>query len=158
MKSVIVYYSYSGNTRKAAEALKEHLEKTLEVDIIELKAIDESDSFFKQALGALVRTKAKMQEINTDLSKYDFICIGTPVWAFGPAPAMNTFLSRCKGLEGKDSIVFTTYGSGAGNSHCIIYIKNILHKKGINSCKSFTIAGARINDKAYVQTTINKHN
>ena len=158
MKSVIVYYSYSGNTRKAAEALAEHLRKKSEVDVVELKATDESKDFFQQALRALVRTKAKTETVDADLTKYSLICIGTPVWAFGPAPAMNTFLSRCKGLAGKDAIVFTTYGSGAGNSRCIRYIKNILYKKGIKNCKSFTIAGAGIDDTAYVQNTINKHN
>jgi flavodoxin len=158
MRSVIVYYSFSGNTRKAAEALAEHLRKESEVDVVELKATDESKDFFQQALRALVRTKAKTEAVDADLTKYNLICIGTPVWAFGPAPAMNTYLSQCKGLEGKDAMVFTTYGSGAGNNHCISYIKNILYKKGVQNCSSFTIEGTKVNDKNYVESVINSHN
>jgi flavodoxin len=158
MKSVIVYYSFSGNTKKVAEILAEHLRKKSEVDTIELKAPDESKSFFRQALRALVKTKAKTEAVNVGMSKYGLICIGSPVWAFGPAPAMNTFLSQCEGLEGKDAIVFTTYGSGAGNSHCIIYIKNILGKKGVKNCSSFTVEGARASDKNHVECVINSHN
>ncbi|TRZ50736.1 MAG: hypothetical protein D4S01_06060, partial [Dehalococcoidia bacterium] len=158
MKSIIVYYSFSGNTRKVSELLSEHLRKKSEVDILELKAADESTSFFKQALRALVRTKADVGTINFDLSKYDLICIGTPVWAFGPAPAMNTYLDKCKGFQGKDTIVFTTYGSGTGNNHCINYIKSILNKKGAKGCKSFSLPGARAKDRDYVEFVINKHN
>jgi hypothetical protein len=61
-------------------------------------------------------------------------------------------------LEGKDAIVFTTYGSGAGNSHCIKYIKNILGKKSVKNCGSFTIEGARASDKNHVESVINSHN
>ena len=158
MKSAIVYYSFSGNTRRAAEALAEYLRKTSEVDIMELKALDESSSFFKQALRALVRTKAKVEPVSFDLSKYDLVCIGTPVWAFGPAPAMNTYLSQCRGLKGKDAIAFTTYGSGTGNGQCINYIKNILNKKGVKNCRSFTAKGARTRDKGYLESIVNSPN
>jgi flavodoxin len=158
MKSVIVYYSYSGNTRKVAEVLAEHLRKKTEIDMVELKAPDESKSFFQQALRALIRTKAKTESVNIDMSKYSLICIGTPVWAFGPAPAMNTFLSQCAGLAGKEGIVFTTYGSGAGNSHCIKYIKNILVKKGVKNCSNFTIEGKKTGNTSYVKSIIDSHN
>jgi flavodoxin len=158
MKSVIVYYSYSGNTRKVAEVLAEHLRKKTGIDMVELKAPDESKSFFQQAFRALIRRKVKTESVNIDMSKYGLICIGTPVWAFGPAPAMNTFLSQCKGLEKKDAIVFTTYGSGTGNTHCIRYIKNILHKKGVQNCRSFTIEGKKTGNTSYVKSIIDSHN
>jgi flavodoxin len=158
MKSLIVYYSFSGNTKKVAEVLAEHLRKKSEVDIIELKAPGESKSFFRQALRALVRTKAVTKTVDIDTNKYGLICIGSPVWAFGPAPAMNTFLAQCERLEEKDAIVFTTYGSGAGNNHCIKYIKKILGKKGVKNCSSFTVEGARASDKNHVESVINSHN
>jgi len=48
VKSAIVYYSFSGNTRRAAEALAEYLRKTSEADMMELKALDESSSFLSR--------------------------------------------------------------------------------------------------------------
>ena len=158
MKSIVVYYSFSGNTRRAAEALADALRKTYEVDILELKALDESKSFFGQALRALVRIKAKVERVNIDLSEYDLICMGTPVWAFGPAPAMNAYLEKCKGLNGKQAIVFTTYGSGAGNNNCLNYMRSVLNKKGTKKCESFTMQGAKTHDKNYSVSIVNRYN
>ncbi len=158
MKSIIVYYSFSGNTRRAAEALADVLRKISEVDMLELKALDESKSFFGQALRALLRTKAKVETVNIDLSEYDFICMGTPVWAFGPAPAMNAYLEKCKGLNGKQAVVFTTYGSGTGNNNCLNYMRGILHKKGIKKCESFSIEGSKTCDKNYIGSLIDRYN
>jgi mannose-6-phosphate isomerase len=154
MKSVVVYYSFTGNTRRVAKVLAESLNSKSEVDIIELKAKDEPASFFRQALRALMQTKAKVEAVDTDLAKYDLVCIGTPVWAFGPAPAINTFLSQCQGLKGKDAIVFTTYGSGAGNLHCIDYMKNLLNKKGVKTCKGLTLKGTKTKDKDYILSVL----
>ena len=108
MKSAIVYYSYSGNTRKVALFLRDYLEKDRTVKLIELNALDEPSSFFGQAQRAFFRQEAKIEHTDFDLSMFDLICFGTPVWAFGPAPAMNTFLKNCFGLENKSAITFTT--------------------------------------------------
>ena len=42
MRSVIVYYSYSGNTRTVAGCLCEYLKQRGQADILELKALDEA--------------------------------------------------------------------------------------------------------------------
>jgi len=150
MKSAIVYYSYSGNTRKVASILAEYLKGKYEIDFIELKARDESRTFFGQCNRAFWHKRATIEETNIDLSEYSLVCFGTPVWAFGPAPAMNTYLDMCFGLQGKDAIVFTTYGSGAGKERCMYHIEKILIKKGASSVRRFSIQQLRINDKAHV--------
>ena len=156
MNSIIIYYSYSGNTRKVAEVLAEYLKQKGQAEIIELKAQDESASFFGQAARALWRKRAEIVPENFDLSKYDLICLGTPVWAFGPAPAMNTYLDKCSRVEGKDVILFTTYGSGTGNNRCHNYMQSILSKKGAKSFKRFSIQQFKVEDKEFVLTKINE--
>jgi NAD(P)H-dependent FMN reductase len=88
--------------------------------------------------------------VNFDLSGYDLICFGTPVWAFGPTPAMNTYLADCSGLEGKEIILFATYGSGAGKERCLNYMQNILAQKGAKGFKRFSIQQFKVNDKEFV--------
>lgn len=124
MKSAIIYYSYSGNTRKVAEILAESLSKSGQVQQIELLAPGESTSFLTQCRRAFYHLKAKINPVEIDLSGYDLVCLGSPVWAFAPAPAMNTYLDLCTGLEGKKVILFTTYGSGIGNQRCLRYIQD----------------------------------
>lgn len=154
MKSIIIYYSYSGNTKKVAEVLAESLKQKGEVEIIELKAQDESNSFFGQCLRAFRHKKATLEPADFDLSQYDLICFGSPVWAFGPAPAMNTCLDKCAGLSGKGIILFTTYGSGTGNNRCLNYMQNILSAKGAKSFKRFSIQQFKVEDKEYVLAKI----
>ena len=80
--------------------------------------------------------------------------MGTPVWAFGPAPAMNTYLDRCSGLEGKTVVLFTTYGSGTGNGRCLDYMQNILTGKGVKAFKRFSIQQGKVSDRQHVLSII----
>lgn len=154
MKLIIVYYSYSGNTKRVAGILAEHLRQKAEVKLIELNGIDESHNFFKQCFRAFKHKKAKIAPVDLALSNYDLICLGSPVWAFGPAPAMNTYLDRCFGLEAKPVILFTTYGSGTGNERCLQYMQDILSKKGAKNFRRFSIQQSKVNDKGFVLSKI----
>ena len=149
MKSAIIYYSYSGNTKKVARILQEQLSQQGAVDEIELQA-DESKSFFSQAGRAFLHKRTGLRGVNFDLSGYDLICLGTPVWAFGPAPAMNTYLDRCSGVENKEAILFATYGSGAGKEKCLNYMQDILSKKGAKNFKRFSIQQFKVDDKEFI--------
>jgi flavodoxin len=156
MKSAIIYYSYNGNTRKVAVVLAERLKAKGDVEVIEVKAFDESNNFFTQAARALWRKKARIAATGFDLGKYDLLCFGTPVWAFAPAPAMNTYLGDCFGTEGKDIILFTTYGSGAGKERCIDYMQEILVQKGAKGFKRFFVQQEKAKDKDFVLSEIDK--
>jgi flavodoxin len=154
MKSIIVYYSYSGNTKKVADALAEVLKQKGQTDILELKALDESDSFFGQCRRAFWRKRARIEPVNFNLSGYDLICFGAPVWALAPAPAMNTYLDQVQNIQDKEIILFTTFGSGTGNNHCLNYMQRILAKKGATSCRRFSIQQFKVNDYTFVNTQI----
>lgn len=156
MKSAIIYYSYTGNTKRVAYILAEALKQKGEADILELKALDESISFFGQCRRAFRHTQAKIEPINFDLSGYDLICFGSPVWALGPAPAMNTYLAQPSGLAGKRVILFTTYGSGAGKERCTNYMQDILIQKGAKEFSRFSIQQFKVKDKEFVLLEINK--
>ncbi len=138
-QAVIVYYSYSGNTHKVAEVLSQHLESEYSVKMLRIQALDESDEFWRQGKRAFIRKRGKITGADFDLTKYDLVCIGTPVWSFAPAPAMNTYLDKCFGIEDKPIMVFTTHGSGLGVGRCHKYMKGILLKKGASQSREFSI-------------------
>lgn len=154
MKSAIIYYSFSGNTRKVAEALAEYLRQWSEAELIELKALDESPNFFGQAARAFRHTKASIDPVNLNLTGFDLVCFGTPVWAFGPAPAMNAYLDTCLGTERKEIILFTTYGSGSGNERCLDHMQKVLTQKGGGSFKRFSVQQFKVNDKDFILSKI----
>lgn len=153
-KAAVFFYSYSGNTKKAAAALQKQLSEKYQVDLIQIEALDEPDSFLRQCLRSLKKKQAQIKEdISFDVKDYDKIAWGTPVWAFGMAPAMRTFIDRCTGFDSKDVIVFATYGSGVGKEHCLEEMARISLAKGAKSVKQFLI---QQNDTADEQKVISR--
>ena len=154
MKSIIIYYSYTGNTKKIASVLSEYLKEKSEVQSIELKDLNENGKFFHQAAKAFRHKRAEIGPVNFDLTDYNLICLGTPVWAFAPVPAINTYSDKCFGIEDKDIILFTTYGSGTGNERCLNYMQALLSKKGVKEFKRFSIQQIKVGNKEYVFSKI----
>lgn len=154
MRAIIIYYSYSGNTKKVADILADYLGRSYEVKMVRLVALDEAGSFFKQAARALFRKKAHISPAELNLSGYDLVCFGTPVWAFAPAPAMNTYLEDCLGLKDKLLVLFATYGSGAGLNHCLSYMQEILSAKGANDFRKFSIQQFKADDRELIEKVI----
>jgi len=156
MKSAVIYYSFSGNTRKAAELLREFLSGRGSVEMIELAALDESKSFLGQCRRAFAHVKGKISPAKLDLSGYDMVFFGTPVWAFGPAPAMNAYLEGVSGLQDKNAVLFATYGSGAGKGRCLDYMQEVLAKKGAKGFSRVYIQQLKVNDKEFVLSEFKK--
>ncbi len=130
-KAIIVYYSKSGNTAKLGDLLTQEMKQHYETHIQSLQATDESESFFGQAVRALLKRRARLKpQTRVELAEYDLICLGTPVWAFGPAPALRTFMQVCTGVANKPILNFVTYGSGAGKNNCISQMNELMTKKG----------------------------
>jgi flavodoxin len=132
MKSIIIYYSFTGNTKKAALILSDVLSKQGTVDIFGIKAPRQSTNFFEQGRSAFMRQRTEIEGVPFDLSGYDLIAIGTPVWGFSPAPAVNTYLDKCIGLEDKKIVLFCTVG-GIGQGKCLKNMQALLSPKSGNA-------------------------
>ena len=157
MKALIIYYSFSGNTEKLADGLCAFLKTRGEVVMQRLVPANETKNFFKQCLEARAGSKPELGgEIKFDASGFDTICIGTPVWAFAPAPAINTYLDKIKGIEGKRAIIFTTFGSGTGIQGCINNIKRRLGEKNVGTIKELNVQMKKVRDPDFVKKAISE--
>lgn len=88
MRILIVYYSQTGNTQKAARKIRDGLRSTgAEVTVRFLK-------------------DAKFEE----LREYDVIGFGSPIW-YEMTPNMRKFVEEMPQLEGKLSFCFNTHGT-----------------------------------------------
>ncbi|MCD6094263.1 MAG: NAD(P)H-dependent oxidoreductase [Candidatus Omnitrophica bacterium] len=154
MRSIIIYYSHSGNTAKVAEILAEHIKQNGSAELIKLEPINEPKAFFTQAVQAFKRTKTKIKPIKIDLSEYALICLGTPVWAFAPAPAMNKYLNECRGIQDKDVILFVTYGSGLGVRRCLNIMEKEVRNKGAKKIFRFSIQESKVDKQSLVSEVI----
>jgi multimeric flavodoxin WrbA len=156
MKTLVTYYSYSGITEKVVDIFKEVLEKRSELKIQRLKPKKEITSFFGQCIAARAKKRCEIEEALFDASSYDTIIIGLPVWAFAPTPAINTYLDKVTGLNNKKLIVLLTSGSGVGVKMCFKYINNLLSSKGAANISEINIPNARMNDKNFIISSLEK--
>jgi len=154
MNCAIIFYSFSGNTKKVAGLLEECLKGKGEVTTIELKDLHEDGKFLNQCKKAFRKERTVIQDVNYDLSAYDLICIGTPVWAFAPVPAINTYFDKASGITGKEIIIFTTHGSGTGVGRCQNHIQEVLTKQGAKQITKFSIQQGKVKDREFVLAKI----
>lgn len=95
MSKLIVYFSYTNNTRTIANKIKEKLN----CDILEIKTIIPYSEDYQSVVDDEQNSEKsnylpEIQDINIDLSKYDEIILGTPVWWYRPVPAIRSFLTQ----------------------------------------------------------------
>lgn len=131
MKTAIVYYSLTGNTHRVAQAIACVLEQKGEKAIpVRIRPLKEITSFLGQCKEAFLGRKPELYRTLLDLGDFDRVILGSPVWAFKPAPAINTYLDKCSSLEGKEALCFITYGSGAGKGKALEVMERGLRAKG----------------------------
>lgn len=116
MNKLIVYFSYTGNTKMIAEKIK----GKLNCDILEIKTVIPYSSDYDTVVndeqnGEASNHLPEIQEINVDLNKYDEIILGTPVWWYRSAPAIRTFLTK-NNLKGKTIKPFATNAGWLGRT------------------------------------------
>lgn len=128
MKTCIIYHSYSGVTRGIANKIH----ATCGGDLIEVTPKDNYSTLSAYSLGCIRARKEACDPIRPeiiDVSSYDLIVIGTPVWAWKATPAINGAIAALKGCEGKPAVIFATCGSSAKDTLQIM--KSALQKKGM---------------------------
>ncbi|UCD55013.1 MAG: NAD(P)H-dependent oxidoreductase [Candidatus Omnitrophota bacterium] len=131
MKTAIIYYSFTGNTHRIAYLFADILKnKSEEAVLVRIRPLKEPVSFLQQCKEAFLARKPELYRTLLDLKDFDRIIIGSPVWAFRPAPAINTYIEQCGSLQGKTAICFVTYGSGAGKDKALGVMKKALVAKG----------------------------
>lgn len=116
MKKLIVYFSYTGNTKIIANKIKEKLD----CDILEIKTIIPYSKDYETVVNDEQNSESsnhlpEIEDINIDLSKYDEIILGTPVWWYRPVPAIRTFLTQ-NDLLGKTIKPFATNAGWLGRT------------------------------------------
>lgn len=115
MKTLILYYSYGGNTRRIAEQIQREIGGELE-EIQTVKPYTGSyNSVVNQGQREVERGyMPEIKPVKADISSYDRIILGSPVWWYTFAPAMKSFLHKNQ-LAGKAVYPFVTNGGWVGH-------------------------------------------
>ena len=120
-KILVTYFSASGVTSRVAKDLA----NLTGADICEIKPVKKYSRDDLDWTNKLSRSTIEMQNLNSrpeiennipDLSNYEIIFIGFPVWWYTAPRIINTFIEKCD-LSGKILIPFATSG-GSGVEKC----------------------------------------
>ena len=113
-KVLVVYFSHGGNTQKLAKEISDQVGGDFR-RIEPVNAYPEEDELYdyteqEQADDA----RPEIQDLNIDMSKYDTVFIGYPIWWYTYPQVILTFFDNYD-LTGKTIVPFVTHG-GSGMS------------------------------------------
>lgn len=114
MKALVIYYSFEGNSKLIAEAIKDELH----CDSLELHMKKElkGKGFIKYLWGGkqvVLKQKPELLPYNKDFSQYDTIIFGSPVWAGTFSPAFSTFFND-NNISNKKILLYATFAGNEG--------------------------------------------
>jgi flavodoxin len=125
VKILVVYHTLSGNTEKVANTLADRLSKNHEVTLKRLEPVGRYNHF--HVFLALAGLKVPIRPLDVEPLGYDAICLGCPVWAGSPTPAVNAFID---GLELK-GVVYPFVTCAAPTTGALKKMTSRLERKGL---------------------------
>lgn len=121
MEALVAYFSATGVTRRVAE----NLAKALKVDTYEIKAkvpythedLNWTDKKSRSSVEMADKAfRPELADKNANISDYDTIFLGFPIWWYVAPTIINTFLESYD-FSGKTIVLFATSGgSGMGKT------------------------------------------
>lgn len=116
MRSLILYYTYHGNTQRIAE----RIHAAIGGDIARIDTVAPYTSDYDDVVAQGEREVKRgylppLKPMDIDLDRYDTVVLGTPVWWYTCSPAMRAFLTA-HDLSGKTVYPFATNGGWLGRS------------------------------------------
>jgi flavodoxin len=127
MKTLVLFYSYSGHTK----AIAEKLASDGAFDIIEIEDAKKPGKLLAYSKGCFYAIRGKpwpIKSLKIDLTAYDKLILLSPVWAGNPPPAVNALLDILP--EEKNAAVKMI--SSSGKSACRERLETIFKA---NNCK-----------------------
>lgn len=111
-KALVLYYSQTGATETVAAAIQ----AATGADIEAFDVVEAYDGDYNATIQRCMSERSSgfvptLSPISSDLSKYDVIYLGYPIWFGSYAPPVQALLAGVD-LSGKKIVPFCTFGSG----------------------------------------------
>jgi flavodoxin len=104
MKTLVVYYTRTGNSKFAAETIAAELGADVE-EVIDLKNRQGRLAYMSCGRDATRGKETEIAPTKRNPADYDLIVIAQPVWAWSPTPAIRTYVNK-NDLSGKKVALF----------------------------------------------------
>jgi len=132
----VIVFSRSGNTA----VLARHLAEQQQADLYRLEADDYALGLIGWVRAMLDARKdaAVIVPASIDLSRYETVYLGSPIWLYSPAPPIWQFVEKNR-LEGKHVVLFNTFNSQFKQVYIDAFRQRVLDK----GAKSFAHRAVR---------------
>lgn len=121
MRVLVAYYSRSGMTRKACAAIGAAIDATEHEAVVE-ELVDTAErdgvmGWLGAGRDATFKRSAQIEPVEADVSAFDLVVVGTPVWAFTCTPAVRAFCEQFADELDRVAFVATMGGRGDAGAH-----------------------------------------
>lgn len=153
MKPVVIYYSLTGKTAVVATAAA----RILNAEIKKIEEVHPYKSgplvYLFGGLAAAMGRGSRIKSLDFTPDRYDFIMVGSPVWAGRPVPAVNAFIASAD-FDGRDVVVFcTAAGDLKGTEVAIRTMTQKIEAKTGKVIGSFAIRTAKATEQELIEKT-----
>ena len=143
MKTLVVYFSRTGNTKMIAENISGSLECDLE-EIVDKEKRGGIIGYIKSGYEASRNKLSIIEDPKHDLSQYELLIVGTPVWAGKMAVPVRSYLHR-----NMDKIPLLACFCTCGRSGIEGTINDITKYTNITPISSFGLNSSEIKSGSY---------
>jgi hypothetical protein len=147
---LVAYFSYSGNTRRIAQALTERLRNFCDVEIVEVAPTRKRSYLHWLAYSFVPGSEVEIENPEMELSRYDVVLLGFPKWTFS-CPPLNRFVRKLRSRNKPRFYLFMTSG-GFDEQRFLDNITRKLTKMGCNILESLSVRRRQIQRETYVES------
>jgi menaquinone-dependent protoporphyrinogen IX oxidase len=117
VRALVVFFSRTGRTRKAARALAGLLGAETE-ELVE-RGVERGGvmGYLRSGRDAMKKRPVELEPLQHAAAGYDLVVLGSPVWAFTLCPAIRSFLESHGGEIRKAAFLSTHGGGGPSKSY-----------------------------------------
>ncbi len=124
MKTLVVYYSRTGTTKKVGDLIASKLDADIE-EIIDVKSRKGPIGYIVSGREAMKKVIPEIQDIKRQVKDYDILIIGTPIWGWNMSSPVRAYLEKIKN-DVPQVAFFCTMG-GSGDDKAFKEMESICH-------------------------------
>jgi len=147
---LVAYYSYTGNTKRIAQALAEKLQNFCDVEKVEIVPTRRRCYLHWIAYSFVPDSEVEIDNSEMELSHYDVVLLGFPKWTFS-CPPLNRFIRKLRSLNKPRFYLFMTCG-GFDEQRFLDSFTHKLVRMGCNVAGSLTIERKQIQRETYPES------
>ena len=130
MKTLVIFYSYAGHTKKLAERIAAEQSAEL-LEVLDARRPGIIRAFFSGCPKAMKGDGWPIKDFDTDIAAAERVILVFPTWASSLPPAANELISRLPSGKAVEVIM----NSGGGESKCRERVQNMLAAVGCTLAK-----------------------